>query len=62
MKWKDFRIAHAEAQRFLERCHDLMPMVDEWDSMQAPNNQVKSAALKRASMDLSRALSRLRRS
>lgn len=58
MNINDLRTAISEAERFLERAQDLLDSpLDKYGHLQP----VKTAAVRRASMDLTRSLPPLRR-
>jgi len=53
---KRIATAISEARRFIDRANDALDAKDDWDKQPA----VKRAAMKRSSMDLTRALAQLR--
>ena len=66
MLLRNIRIAQAEAKRFLDRIVELeVTMKANWTDREMPDRTslipVQSAALRRASLDLTRALAKMRR-
>jgi len=64
MTYEGLQTAIAEAKRFLEKAKELEQSFKKYPEQtwyHAPQYSVKSAACKRASMDLTRALARLRK-